>query len=613
MNVFYKTVASVVTIVWASSVAAQGAAPLSDEAKARKAIDNARTFEQNARTLTLFDRQGKRLNTVGPRALYGNPVFSRDGTKVAYNKRNLEQENADMWIMDLATGREVQITHGKMREQISQPVWSPDSTRVVYTALRDGKYSVFRNATNGEGAEELVYAVNGIVVPTDWSSDGRTLSLGQGDLGGSIMSSLQLDGSSPPKVTEIFRSAKQMQPERLSPDGRLIAYVSNESGKNEVYVRPFAPGTSAGPWQISEQGGLGMTSWRKDGKELYFIAADQTLMAVAVTTSPAVSFGKPHVLFKPDAAIGAAPGTVDISSDGERVVIAVPPPQLRQLTFYNRQGEVTRTVGEPAQFVVQAHFSPDGNKLAYMKRDPKTAQIDIYTYDLEKNQEKNITQDDWPENAPIWSRDGKYVLYASTREQYASIYRKSWDGTGNEEMLFRYTPGAGMVLTDASPDGKFLTFFTGVLVLVPLDGTDALARKPIEWLRDEYDNVTLKFSPDGRFAAYCSDPDDPMTLDVFVRPFDASKPEAPPPGDPVRISKGGSASGMVVWRGDGKELFYMTRDFEVMAVDVSTAPSFKAGTPKMLFKLPSQPLGNPAQWNNVSRDGQRFVFSMPAH
>ena len=427
------------------------------------------------------------------------------------------------------------------------------------------------------------------------------------------MSSLQLDGSSPAKVTEIFRSAKQMQPERLSPDGRLIAYVSNESGKNEVYVRPFAPGTSARPWQISEQGGLGMTSWRKDGKELYFLAADQTLMAVAVTTSPAVSFGKPHVLFKPDAAIGAAPGTVDISSDGERVVIAVPPPQLRQLTFYNRQGEVTRTVGEPAQFVVQAHFSPDGNKLAYMKRDPKTAQIDIYTYDLEKNQEKNITQDDWPENAPIWSRDGKYVLYASTREQYASIYRKSWDGTGNEEMLFRYTPGAGMVLTDASPDGKFLTFFTGVLVLVPLDGTDALARKPIEWLRDEYDNVTLKFSPDGRFAAYCSDPDDPMTLDVFVRPFDASKPEAPPPGDPERISKGGSASGMVVWRGDGKELFYMTRDFEVMAVDVSTAPSFKAGTPKMLFKLPSQPLGNPAQWNNVSRDGQRFVFSMPAH
>ena len=103
-----------------------------------------------------------------------------------------------------------------------------------------------------------------------------------------------------------------------------------------------------------------------------------------------------------------------------------------------------------------------------------------------------------------------------------------------------------------------------------------------------------------------------MTPDVFVRPFDSSKPDAPPPGDPARISKGGVAAGMIAWRGDGKELYYMTRDFEMMAVDVSTAPTFKAGAPKMLFKLPSQPLGNPSQWNNVSRDGQSFVFSMPA-
>jgi Tol biopolymer transport system component len=615
MNVFHKTVVSVVAIACVSHVAAQEAAPLSEEAKARKAIDNARAFEQQARTLTLFDRQGKRLNPVGTRAMLGNPSFSRDGTKLAYIKNDLEKENADLWIVDIATGHEVQITSGKTREQISRAVWSPDGSQVVYLALRDGKFSVYRRAANGQGAEELVYSTPGIAVPTDWSSDGRVLSLGQSDLAGSVVSSLQLDGSSPPKVTEIFRSPKQVQPARLSPDGRLIAYVSNETGKNEVYVRPFAAGASnGGPWQISEHGGLGMASWRKDGKELYFMAADQSIMAVDVSTSPAVQFGKPHVLFKPDAAIAAFPGTTDITSDGERFVIAVPPPQLRQLTFYNRQGEVTGTAGEPAQFVVQAHFSPDGNRLAYMKRDPKTSEVDIWTYDFATKQEKNLTHDSWPENAPIWSRDGKQVLYVSTREQYSTIYRKNWDGSGDEEMLFRYTPGAGMVLTDTSPDGKFATFYTGVLLLAPLSGgTDPLARKPIEWLRDEYDNVDAKFSPDGRFVAYCTDPDDPMTLDVFVRPFDASKPDAPPAGDPMRISKGGTAAGMVAWRGDGKELYYMTRDFEVMAVDVSTTPSFKAGTPKMLFKLPSQPLGNAAQLNNVTGDGQRFVFSMPAH
>jgi len=267
MNAFYKTVASVIAIVWASSVAAQGAAPLSDEAKARRAIDNARNFEQNARTLTVFDRQGKRLNTVGTRALYGNPVFSRDGTKLAYNKRDLEQENADLWVLDLATGKEIQLTHGKMREQISQAVWSPDGRQVVYTALRDGKYGVYRRAADGEGAEELLYSTPGIAVPTDWSADGRTLSLGQGDLGGSIVSSFELDGSSPPKITEIFRSPKQVQPERLSPDGRLIAYVSNESGKNEVYVRPFSPGASTSGTnrcraasRSSRVGGAGMSA-----------------------------------------------------------------------------------------------------------------------------------------------------------------------------------------------------------------------------------------------------------------------------------------------------------------------------------------------------------------
>ena len=182
MNVFHKAVVSVVAIVCASAVAAQEAAPLSAEAKARKAIDNARIFEQQARTLTLFDRQGKRLNPVGTRGMLGNPSFSRDGTKLAYIKNDLEKENADLWIIDIATGHDVQITSGKTREQISRAVWSPDGSQVVYTALRDGKFGVYRRAANGQGAEELVYATPGIAAPSDWSSDGRVLSLGQGDL-----------------------------------------------------------------------------------------------------------------------------------------------------------------------------------------------------------------------------------------------------------------------------------------------------------------------------------------------------------------------------------------------------------------------------------------------
>jgi hypothetical protein len=98
---------------------------------------------------------------------------------------------------------------------------------------------------------------------------------------------------------------------------------------------------------------------------------------------------------------------------------------------------------------------------------------------------------------------------------------------------------------------------------------------------------------------------------VYVRPFDANKPDAPPPGKVVQISKNGAA-GMINWHQDGKELYYLTRDWEVMAVDISATPSLDAGNPKVLFKLPGPLVGNPPQWKSVSADGQRFVFAMPA-
>jgi Tol biopolymer transport system component len=197
------------------------------------------------------------------------------------------------------------------------------------------------------------------------------------------------------------------------------------------------------------------------------------------------------------------------------------------------------------------------------------------------------------------------------RESYSGLYRKLADGTGPEEMLFRYTPGAGMVLTDWSPDGKFITFYTGVLLLVPVTSNEKpLDRKAIEWLREDYEAAQGRFSPDGRYMAFLSNEKDVTTAQVYVRPFDASKPA----GDPaVQVSNNKSGTiGMIFWRQDGKELFFLTRDWEVMSVDVTTTPTFQAGTPKLLFKLPGPLAGNPTQWKNISPDGQRFVFAMPA-
>jgi Tol biopolymer transport system component len=141
--------------------------------------------------------------------------------------------------------------------------------------------------------------------------------------------------------------------------------------------------------------------------------------------------------------------------------------------------------------------------------------------------------------------------------------------------------------------------------MVPLQTQEkALDRKALEWLREDYDAVDGRFSPDGRFLAYMSNEAEVRTMQIYVRPFDSNKPDAPA-GPEIQITnlKGG-ASG-VAWRQDGREIYFLTRDREVMAVDVTSAPKFQTGTPRVLFKI-SDPL---AGTGDVSPDGQRFVLA----
>jgi len=585
-----------------------------DPAERAKVI--AQIMQANSRQLTLFDREGKEVSNVGPRDLYQQPVLSPDTKRLAVIKADLDKETNDLWVFDAATGKGIQITSSQAREGASSPAWSPDGSQVAYVALRAGSFGLYRKASSGEGTEELLYQSNAPMTLTDWSQDGRFLTYFSTDLSGGALFALPLNAAGERKPIEAFRSKSQLQGPRLSPDSRFMAYVSNESGRNEVYVRPFDPAAPAGaapaggPWQVSDQGGQGMAFWRRDGKELYYLGADRGVRAVEVGAATTTKFGRPTLLFRPSEATPVAPGTASISRDGERIVIAVPPPQLRQITVFDRAGKVVSTVGQPGLYV-QPGLSPDGKRVVVMRNDPQTGNQDIWTYDLATGNGTPVTNDTPPENAPIWSPDGKQVAYVSTRQSYAGIYRRASDGTGDEELVFRYTPGAGMVLTDWSPDGKFLTFYTGVLLVVPLRANEkALDRKAIEWLREDYDVVQGRFSPDGRFLAYLSNEADAEKMQVYVRPFDPNKPETPGPGSAVQVSKNGSI-GMIFWRQDAKEMYFMTRDWEVMAVDITTTPAFQAGTPRLLFKLQGPLPGNPAQWKNVSSDGERFIFAMP--
>ena len=154
-----------------------------------------------------------------------------------------------------------------------------------------------------------------------------------------------------------------------------------------------------------------------------------------------------------------------------------------------------------------------------------------------------------------------------------------------------------MALTDVTPDGKHVTFSSGgAIFVVPLTGADPLARKAIEYLRDEYSAFVGRFSPEGRLMAFVSDESERNQL--WVRGFDPAS-GMPPAEGKWRVSRDG-AEAMMAWRADGQELYYLHNDLDTgdalfMAVELSKSPSFQPGTPKLLFRIPSTPQGNAAR------------------
>ncbi len=601
--------AAVFAVVLLTALQAAAQLPRDPEERA-KAI--AQIMQTNSRQLTLFDREGKELTAVGTRDLYQQPVFAPDAKRLAVIKVDLEKESNDLWVVDVATGKTTRISTSGERESAASPAWAPDGSRVAYVGLRQGAYGLYQKPSNGEGTEELLYKSNAPLVLTDWSQDGRYLTYYSTDLGGGAIFALPLAGSGERKPIEIFRSKSQLTGPRLSPDDRFVAYVSNETGRTELYVRPFNPNAATGPatsaevWKLSEQGAQGMAFWRRDGKEISFLAPDRSIQSVSLSTSPDFESAKPKLLFRLPETTPVAPNMASVNRDADQFVIAVPPPQLRQLTLLDRAGNTVGTIGQPGRFG-GVRFSPDGKRLVAARIDPQTGINNIWVYDIATGKATAVTNETQSVNAPVWSRDGKYIAYVQFKDSYSSIYRKAADGTGNAELLFRYTPGAFIGLSDWSPDSKFLTFTTGVLLIVPVQTPEkALDRKALEWLREDYDAVNGQFSPDGRLLAYTSNEADVRTMQVYVRPFDSNKP-AVPAGPAVQVTNLKSGADGIRWRQDGKEMYFLTRDRDVMAVDVTSTPVFKGGTPRALFRISDPLVGE----GDVSPDGQRFVVEMP--
>jgi Tol biopolymer transport system component len=585
------------------------------EARAKR---NAQNFENNAKVLTFLDRYGQRTGQIGDRAMYDVVVMSPDGKRIATIKEDLDNESADLWVADVATGASTRITTSPRTEFISSAIWSPDGARLAYVTIRKGQEAIYLRSANGQGSEELLYKNPGAFLNlTDWSLDGRFLAFAISDLSGGTLYVLPLEGGSERKPIQIFHSDLRVFVPLFSPDGRYLSYIMlDKTDKAEVFVRPSDPAAKEGPWQISD-GSFSPGFWLRSGTELYYQARNQSVMSVAVSTSPSFSFSKPKVLFRQPVPV---PDPLQcVSPDGQRFVVLPPArgQELQQITIFDRKGQVAKKVGAPALYSVPA-FSPEGSRLLVSQNDIQTGQQDFWVVDIATAKATRITDDTRFKATALWSPDGKYIFYTALLDGDWPVYRKPADGTGKEEVMFRYTPGAFVGLSDVSPDGKFLVCDSGgVVLLVPLLPEDpAAARKEIEYVRDEFTDLTGRLSPDGRFFAYVSDEAKPERFEAYVLPFDAAKPAAV--DKKSRLSKDGvmtpnfPPSAMLHWRADGKEIFFRglelnSNDLVVMSAAVETGAKLRLGTPKPLFRLKG-PIT--ASLGAVSRDGQQFVLAI---
>jgi Tol biopolymer transport system component len=603
------TAASLCLAQAAGQVVGQG---LSAEAKSKdvaeaRAKRNAQTFQNTASVLTLLDRYGKQTRKVGERALYDSAVLSPDGKRVAAIEQDLDNESFDLFVLDVGTGAATRLTTSARTEFVFAPVWSPDSKRLAYVTMRGGKERVYARAANGQGPEELIYNNPGAFMDlSDWSLDGQFLTFSISDMKGGDLYVLKVGGDPDRKPIEVCHSDLRIFDSHFSPDGRYLSYiVLDKTDKGEVFVRPSDPAANAGPWQISD-GSFSPGFWVDGGKELYYMARDRSVMAAEVSTSPSFSFQKPRLLFRQQ--VPVPDQLMYISGNGERFLVLPPArgQQLQQVTIFDRKGQVIKKVAEPALYS-QPAFSPEGTRLLVMKEDVKTGQQDLWVLDIGTAKATRITDDTRFKTTPLWSLDGKYIFYSALLDGDWPVYRKAADGTGKEELLFRYTPGAFVGLSDISPDGKYLVCGSGgVVLLVPLTAGELTERKPVDYLRDEFDNETGRLSPDGRFIAYRSDEAKPERYEVYVRPFDAAKPVDE---KKWQVSKDGVVA-MLHWRGDGKEILFRGQELDsddlvMMAAEVETSPTFRVGAPKLLFRLPG-PVKD--SLGAVSHDGQRFVL-----
>ncbi len=511
----------------------------------------------------------------------GDMALSPEGGKLAFTVGNTAGVFT-LWVRDLDAGVARQIAGS---EGAQFPFWSPDGRFVAFFA--DGKLK--KVESTGGAILAICDAENG--VGGSWNREGTIVF---GPLPTAGLFRVQASGGKPVSVSKLgaARHEKAHRYPFFLPDGRHFVYTATSlgggAGEDSNAIR-FA--SLDGREDRLLVGALSNAQYAS-GRLLY--AREETLMAQRFDPDRGVLKGEPVVIeprvFQPT----SWAGFYAFSASEQAIVTAAQFIRPSQLVWFDRSGKAGASVGPPENFG-PFRLSPDERKVAATIMNASRNKSEIWALDVATGAAAKLSGS-MHSYYPAWSSDGSRVFYAAIQNETSmpSLWFKPIDGSKEQpfaESSDNQSPW------DWSPDGRFLA-----VLRVPLEGKRynelwilpaSDPKHSVPFATEYQDQADARFSPDGKWLAYTST--ETGSPEVYVRPF-------PGPGGTWKVSVAGGF--LPQWRGDGKEMFYLSPDSKVMAVPVALAPAFHAGTPAELFSLKSS-----ASNFEASRDGKRFLVN----
>ena len=508
----------------------------------------------------------------------GPPAISPDGTRIAFAAVDADGKQL-LWVrpLDSLTAQPLAGT-----ENATFPFWSPDGRYLGYFAA--GKL----NKIAADGGPVLALCDAPVGRGGDWNRDDVILFSPAFRAG---LWTVPAAGGTPIEVTRLedtdFTSNRWPQ---FLPDGKHFVYLAvhhENAAKSVIFLGSLDGGK---PVRVMDSPSAPRFA---DGRLLF--VRQGTLMAQRLDVSTGKLLGEPTPVAEDALSDESVWRSVfDASRNGLLVYQQGSATASQRLAWFDSSGKRLSDLEIPTGFSILS-LSRDGKHLAVLGNPIP----EVWNYDLTRGVHTRLTFDSSLHGTPIWSPDGNWVAYTSARKQGNAILRKRSDGTGAEELLVE-TP-VSKLLNNWSLDGRYIVYTqTGAkggadFWAVPLAGD----RKPFPVLQNGLDNGNASISPDGRWLLY--DSDESRQNEVYVMPFQG------PPGKWQISTKGGVWG---VWRGDGREIFYISSDGQLMAVPVSVQGSqFQVGEAKPLFRM----VGS-AQYSGffqTTRDGQRFLAPAP--